>query len=649
MKRRFSIGIFLILLLFLALAPACEKITGQSRETAKDAAVGEQIYNLPAIELTDAEQAFVLRLARAAVLKQPIPKGDAAVYPSVYEKQPRGVFLSMPRPGKPALTGFGWGETVAAATVAAGKDLKQLAADENPAERQLRVDVIRSSDKRKTHEVKVKWSIPLDHAGLLFQTEPVVAMLPEELRDRGIIDPKGRFSTKRFKVLMNDRGMPREVLKQVQDSSKLKLCRFTTISFMEDGQGGIWPLWRGNRMDLFDPTPENLLRTIKAAGDYLKNNVKADGSFNYRYQPQWDLQSTSYNELRHAGTTFSMLQVYDVTRDPEMLEAARRALGWIERNSFGPDETDRQTHDWVALNNDTREYAKMGGSGLSLLAFGWYTKVTGDRQYLPLMQKFARFIEYMIKDNGDIQMRYFYRQKDKGKWVKPVLYYPGEAFFGLATLYGLDGNRRWIDLAVKGIDYIADVRDAPLPDTEIPPDHWLAYSINEVHKVEPRENQARHGWRIFNAMHQQFHETHEDPSFVGGYLKKPASVQAACRLEATGALYRLAEQLGDRQRMDQCFAVLQKGSSYLMRTQYNEINTMFQPNPRQAMGGLFYSYWSPEIQIDYVQHSLSALLMTYQYTLEREKEKTAAASEAAITPEAGEPSAAAAEAVAPPQ
>lgn len=650
MKRRLLLVILTVVLFTLVFAPACEKFESKDRVAKSGSAIGQEIYNVPAIELTDAEKVFVLQLVRAAVLKQPTPAGDAGTYPHVYQKQPRGVFVSLPRSGKAALTGFGWGETIAAAAKAAGEELGRLAKDENPAAGRLRVDVILSSDKKKSRQVKEKWSLPIEHAGLLLATEPVVALLPEELRDRGIIDPKGKFSTKRFKILMEDRGISRQILKQVTENAKLDICRFLTVSFMEDGRGGMWPLWRGNRMDLFEPTPENLLRTIKDAGDYLKNNVKADGSFNYRYLPQWDQQSPSYNELRHAGATFSMLQVYDLTRDPEMLAAARKALGWIERNSRGPDEIDSRNYDWLALNDSAKEYAKTGGSGLSLLAFGWYTKVTGDRQYLPLMQKYARFLEYMIKEDGDIRMRYFYRQKDKDKWVKPVLYYPGESFFGLATLYQLDGDRHWIELAAKGIDFIADVRDAPVPDANIPPDHWLAYSINEVHKVEPRENQVKHGWRIFNAMHMQFHETHEDPAFVGGYLKKPASVQAACRLEATGALYRLAEQLNDKERMDQCFAVLQKGSSYLMRTQYNEINTMFMPNPPQAKGGLFYSYWSPEIQIDYVQHALSAMIMTYQYTLEREKGKAlgeSANAQASDSTDKTEP--VAVEAVTPPQ
>ncbi|MDP8222367.1 MAG: hypothetical protein P9L99_03335 [Candidatus Lernaella stagnicola] len=572
------------------------------------------------IKLNAADKRYTLALARHYVTGTEAPAGGKREFANVHKKSPRGVFLSVARPDDAALTAFGMGSSAAGAIKDAAAKLKKLGRDENWATHRLRLDVV-----ERTHRVQQKKlddGVRFDYSkeGLIFATNPPIALLPQELRDYGIMDRKKRFRYRNFKRLARQRGIPSDLRKQIDVKEPIKFAEIPLISFMENGKGGMIPLRRGNRIDGFEPTEENLLAAINGVGNYLKNAVKDDGSFEYMYYPQTDSLARSYNELRHAGTTFSMIQVYEINKDPELLESAKRALGWLERHTRGPDPEDSKKFDWKGLNNNKFQYAKLGGSGLSMLAFGWYTRATGDMQYLPLMQGYARFADYMMKPDGDVRMRYYYAPKDKDKKVKPVLYYPGEAFFGLATLYSIDGNKRWIDVGAKGVDFIADVRDKKKPDSGIPHDHWLAYAINRIHEVKPQQNHVDHAWRIFAAMDARFNRDNKDPDFNGGYYTSRtmlSSVSAACRLEATGALYRLAERLGDKAKTDEFFDVLQLGSSFLMRLQYNDINTMFFENPQKPQGGIGFGFWTPDIQIDYVQHSVSALIETYRITRER--------------------------------
>ncbi|MCZ7582352.1 MAG: hypothetical protein M5R36_02905 [Deltaproteobacteria bacterium] len=395
------------------------------------------------------------------------------------------------------------------------------------------------------------------------------------------------------------------------------------MSFMEDGNGGVIELHRGNRTDGFDVTPERLYEAIDAAGHYLKNAVTDTGKFHYLYYPQFDSYAKSYNLLRHAGTAFSMAQIYEITRDPELLDAVKRALEYLVGVSMGPDENDRKTHDWMAVTQPRALYAKLGGSGLALLAFGNYTRITGDKQYVPLMQAYGRFIEYMQEPNGHMQQRYWHKPKDKGRQTKPVLYYPGEAFFGLGTLYALDGDMRWMKVVEKGIDYIADVRDINTPTKKLEHDHWLMYATNEMTKVKVKENQLRHARRVTEAMLGTFNYEDKDPFFVGGYYKRPKTTPAACRLEAKTAVYEMAKRIGDDELAERVYETLVLGAGFLMRNQYNDINTMFFPDPKEAIGGYQGHYWDPGIQIDYVQHSTSALIGTRRIMLERQADASA--------------------------
>jgi len=69
-------------------------------------------------------------------------------------------------------------------------------------------------------------------------------------------------------------------------------------------------------------------------GRWLANVVHADGSFYYTYDPVSDRYDTAqYNEVRHAGTTYALFQLYGVTGDGQVLVGAERAAGYIAANS----------------------------------------------------------------------------------------------------------------------------------------------------------------------------------------------------------------------------------------------------------------------------------------------------------------------------
>jgi len=597
-ERLWTIRVVLVVFLLLSLWVCCD--------------------SLEKVSLTSQEKTHALELARAYLAGNPAPENDIRTYRHLYHGKTLGAFLTLARQDKPALTAFAQGASLRDTLHLAADDLqKRIPAGEVDAGR-LRIDVIERIVDRGTWRMGQKWKLDPSREGLLLETEPRVALLGQELKDWGVIAAKGKYRHRRMMALLHHRGLADQDTGPIRKNQDLPYATFTAISFMETEKDGIVDLRRGNPVGDFAPTAANLRRAIEAAGDYLKHAVREDGSFEYLYHPETNHWPDDYNELRHAGTAFAMMQIYDLTRDPELLAATRRALDWLKRHTRGPDRRDSQTYDWQALNNEKFQYAKLGGSGLSLLAFGWYTKVTGDRQYLEMMQGYGRFIEYMMAENGDVRMRYYYAPEDKDKEVQPVLYYPGEAFFGLTTLHELDGDPRWIATASKGIDFIVDQRDAEKPDDDLPHDHWMAYAINGVYRVHPKESHAQHAWRLFRAMNAQFHDTHRDPDLVGGYYRSPGSVQTACRMEAMGALYRLAEQRGEEKRMARFFEVLSKGASFLMRTQYNDVNTMFFADPGKPRGGFMLNYTSPEIQIDFVQHSVSALILTYRILLERE-------------------------------
>jgi hypothetical protein len=584
---------------------------GHGGRFAKPAA----FYNVRKIGLTELDKKFLLAQARATLTGGPAPNLETGK--AVTANEARGVFVTAARPTQAALTAYAWGGTIGEATIAAASTLKRLGPDEDFAKLALRIDVIDESTDEAVHEKKAPWKVDPATQGLLLATTPPIALLPQEIKDWGLVDRHGNMNRGQFEKLVKNRRIGYAAGDEVFDAKTLKYARFTALSFMEAPNGEVLSLRHGNRTEGFEPTPDSLRRAIVAGAEYLHRGLKENGQFDYLYNPQLQSSAHSYNELRHAGTIFALTQVYALTQDPEVMATIDGAMKWVVEHTKGPDNTEWQGSPWAAFFDEHLKLAKLGGAGLALLAFSRHAAITGRRDHLPMMEGYARFIESLAQPDGNMKMRYYPNPADEDKAEKDVLYYPGESFFGLLALHALDHNPKWVEIASKGIDYIADVRDAKLADAAVPFDHWLCYAIEEVHKVKPKDSQVKHGWRIFKAMNERFNAESSDPDVVGGYYKTPNSVGAACPLEGTAALYRLAKQLNDRERMDEFWSVLRKGATYLMRNQYNDVNTMFFAEPKKALGGFMMSYASPEIQIDYVQHTLSALIATLAIGEER--------------------------------
>ncbi|MBZ0270665.1 hypothetical protein K8I61_01405 [bacterium] len=619
MNARRAATVATMVLAMALLFAACGKGGGSS----PGAAAFDALVKKDAITLSDPEKKYLVDIARAAVTGAPSPI-DAGMAEGVHAADARAAWVSVTRPKDRALVGFGTGLSVAEAVESAGKNLAKAQGNIVPG--RIRIDILDSSDKKRRGKPDKAWKKDHSLTGVAFDISPTLALLPKEIVDFDVMRKNGKFSRGNLKRLLRHRGIDTSVGDNLSGLDAVGYAYFETLQFQEDEDGSIFDLYRGNRLAGFDATPERLDIAIRAAGDYLKNAVDERGKFLYLYLPQYDKPGKGYNLLRHAGTTFAMGQIYEQTRDPELLEAIRRALAFLDRTSDGPDEIDAKTHDWRAVA--TRgEYAKLGGSGLALLAFSTYTRITGDQQYLPLMHAYGRFIEYMQEPNGDMRQRYWYKARDKGRKVKPVLYYPGEAFFGLSMLYAIDGDERWMNVVEKGIDFIADVRDAEVPTDKLEHDHWMMYAVNQMNKFKPKENHRRHAKRVMEAMMNQFIFESEFPDYVGGYYRRPQTTPAACRLEGSSAIYEMALREGETQYADEIFRQLVIGAGFLMRNQYNEVNTIYFPNANATIGGYQMNFWTPEIQIDFVQHSTSALISTRNAILNREGAKEGEAEE----------------------
>lgn len=366
------------------------------------------------------------------------------------------------------------------------------------------------------------------------------------------------------------------------------------------------------------PTPnhelaaDQLLNSARLAGDYLARQTRDDGRFIYRYNAQTDRMVRDYNILRHAGTTYSMFELYKHTGDKHLREAATRAVDYLV-GQVHPWAPEAQTQSVVVEGDDV----KLGGAGLALVALAEYTRATGDEQHLPVMVRLARWIQGQIaEDDGRfIAYKYKYPSLERTDFVS--LYYNGEAMLGLMRLYELTGDESLVDSCEAAARYLITIRDGGLSDDELPPDHWLLYALNELHAARPKDLYLDHALRIAHAMvRTQLPDDTHPRAWAGGWGKPPRSTPAACRTEGLGAAYRLARRAGRLSDAAAFRLSIDAGVRFQLRTQIRERTQTPLRNHARALGAFRESLDGWMVQIDYVQHNLSSIISLYEIVRE---------------------------------
>ena len=345
------------------------------------------------------------------------------------------------------------------------------------------------------------------------------------------------------------------------------------------------------------------LHSAKAGGDYLVNHMYDDGSFVYEYDPVTGDESSSYNILRHAGTAYSLIDLYEATGDKRYLTAGEKALVYLNNQIIPcpgiPDAACVEEGDEI----------KLGGNALAILAFAEYQLVTGSTDYLSQAQHLARFMVSTQSPDGEFSVHKIDSSDGSADDFESG-YYPGEAIFALARLHDVDHDPVWTDTAHKAAHWLIEVRDANVATPNLNHDHWLLYGLNELYTDRADEAYLAHARRITESIAaiQHHNEVGDKADWNGGFYNPPRSTPTATRSEGLGAAYELFTKAGDEAYATIAKGVMKKALEFELRTQFTKSQLVSLDADVTAAGGFHESLDEYPIRIDYVQHNISALL-----------------------------------------
>ncbi|MES2249946.1 MAG: Mur ligase family protein [Pseudomonadota bacterium] len=349
--------------------------------------------------------------------------------------------------------------------------------------------------------------------------------------------------------------------------------------------------------------PQAVLELVRSGSSYLARQMQSDGLFVYGYFPCFDRRIPTYDAMRHAGTVHAMLEAWELTRDDTLRAAIDRAIDHLSdaliRDYTLPDGRE------VAYLVDTGGEIKLGGNAACVRMFVRYCELMETRHWLPLLEKLALGI-VALQDPASGRFDHVLHAADLTlKQASRVIFYDGEAAFGLMRLYGLTRDPRWLAAVEKAFDHFIASQHWQSHD------HWLSGCVNELTQWSPQERYFRFGLQnVAGYLDFVLDRKTTFPTLLSLML---AAQQMLQRLESMPAMRHLLDELDT----EKFYRALDYRAHYLLNGFFWPEMAMYFRRPSTVVGAFFVRHHSFRVRIDDVEQYVTGFAAYHRYLLDR--------------------------------
>lgn len=267
---------------------------------------------------------------------------------------------------------------------------------------------------------------------------------------------------------------------------------------------------------------------------------------------------------------------------------------------------------------------KLGSAGLALISLAPLVDRFPDIISRDMLKRIGNTIIYFQKPDGEFHS-IMHRDGSFEKGWKS-LYYPGQAIFGLFELFRITQEKQFLDAAIKSLLYLESSRRNTSID-DMPADHWSLIASARILGYDGVDKEIKqrilsHAEKVVRKILSLQIKQSRFESLVGGFSLKGEITLTSTNAEGLNAIYPF---LSDRELMRQTKSCLDLAMGFILRSQIREEPLQgawsramtrydIRPNKMDRSEGFIdrkrreHNKAAGEIRIDYVQHSLSALI-----------------------------------------
>jgi hypothetical protein len=365
------------------------------------------------------------------------------------------------------------------------------------------------------------------------------------------------------------------------------------------------------------------IESAHLGGTYLINHQNADGRFDYQYFPFRDEKKqpsdARYSIPRHAGAIYGLSLLYEDRALPAYKATATKAIDWLKQYAVSECGGWQPKVTCIPKVSSKAQVATLGHSALSALALLTYMQTTGDESVSVLAHGLVEFLSLMQREDGDFYHRYLLydgsiEPRDRGMFASE------QAAFAFVLAAKQWPSEQWLSKAERALDALTihKYEGDFLSSFFYGADHWTCLAAQAAFPLLKKTEYLNFclGYTRFLQRLQYRHENNEgDIAYHGhygfGFLSPPQAPATGGFTEGVMGTLLLAEahKLPTEHLQDIYEQVLGSAQA-LVSDQITQDHRWHLPNFKKSQGAFRRSLVESEVRVDFVQHSLSALLMT---------------------------------------
>ncbi|WP_020008079.1 hypothetical protein [Salinicoccus albus] len=334
-------------------------------------------------------------------------------------------------------------------------------------------------------------------------------------------------------------------------------------------------------------------RLVTTATQYLSDQMDENGRYEYGKFPHFNKKIGFYNVLRHASTTYSLLEGLEYLNDKKGIRQAKQAIDYVLDNYLYINPQEKDTAYIYDDTNNINEI-KLGQNGIALITLTKYMSMTGSDEYMDVARKLARGTIRMIGDGDTVHVLNYPDLTIKDE--KRVIYYDGEAAFGLMRLYQIDEHPEWLEYVEILFDHFIK------NDYWKYSDHWLSYCTYELTKVKPEEQYFVFGLKNVSKRLKYIYQRETTfPTFLEMLM---AGYKMTRLMKEKG----MQDVIGEHLDEEMFHKTIEKRVDYQRTGYFYPEVAMYFKNPGSVLGSFFIKHHGYRVRIDDVQHYISGYI-----------------------------------------